>query len=650
MKIAVSFRGLCMISSLDSKDLISYETNFIDNFENIKNNIFDCNENVIFDIYGFGWVDDIKLKDHIIKLFESITNVNVINIELAHQRNFKNEYIHIKDHSNLLTNIYQYQSEKLNYLNLDLRSFFQNQYSYAYGISKVSEMINTHIDYDFFISMRWDCSFEQQINFQSFDKTKIYVNFQPQHSPIFVGDFFSICNRNIFKHFYLLIKSTYENDHISILQWKQIICKHTKNNFNKNISCYANQCFYAYYLYLNHYDYLNIDHSIKCKISKTQTQKHINSSNKQEKIHLYKPIIIENTVYCHVIFNNQSFTFENTYYCNKKPFTNLNDRVESFISLLIPHVIFCECELIVYNCTICPQYLENINKMASFYESKLGNKKYNFKISFQNNFIDFNRTSNPSSKPQKMCCFSGGVDSFCTLLSNFDDISAIFYGINYDVYTSQKKLLHEQLDTVYKIGEKYKKDVYLCDSNFKMFLHSYSTYKYLHKEKDYDKWLLTHVPCKVSNFYNLSNTFDTFMLSSWNKYDIIDHSKKMCLDSNKIVDELFNCSDFNIIHDGDLSRFEKIKKCISIDKETFFQYLKVCWKNPNQEYNCSKCEKCIVTMIFIGLVNSAYLNELSTFKIKENNLPQLIKQFCSKNINDNYNIYKQDIISILKNV
>tara|TARA_B100000497_G_C7266303_1_gene187455 strand:+ start:105 stop:482 length:378 start_codon:yes stop_codon:yes gene_type:complete len=125
----------------------------------------------------------------------------------------------------------------------------------------------------------------------------------------------------------------------------------------------------------------------------------------------------------------------------------------------------------------------------------------------------------------------------------------------------------------------------------------------------------------------------------------------MCLDSNKIVDELFNCSDFNIIHDGDLSRFEKIKKCISVDKEVFFQYLKVCWKNPNQQYNCSKCEKCMLTIIFIGLVNSSYLNELCSFKVKENNLPQLIKQFCSKKYNDiHMNFYKQDIISIIQNI
>lgn len=641
MKIAISFRGLCMISYIDSKDLISYEINFIDNFENIKEHIFDCNEHVVFDIYGFGWVNDIKIKASIIELFNSVKNVNVIDIELRHQIDFKDEYVHIKDHSKVLNDVYQYRSEKLDYINLDLRSFFQNQYSYAYSISRASEMVNTHIDYDYFISMRWDLSFEHKINVQDLDKTKTYVNFQPQHSPFFIGDFFTICNRNIFKDFYRFVKSTYENDHISIFQWKQIICKYTKRNLYKNVSCYSNQCFYAYYLHVNDYDYSNIDHSISCKMTKTK--------NIQEKIHLYKPSIIDNTVYCHVIFNNQSYTFRNTYYCNRKPFTNLNDRVESFISLLIPHVIFCECELIVYNCKVCPQYLENINKMASFYESKLGKKKYNFKITFQNNSIDLKLKSRSYFQNQKLCCFSGGVDSFCTLLSNSDDINAIFYGINYDVYSSQEKLLHDQLDTVYKIGEKYNKDVYLCDSNFKIFLHSYSTYKYLHKENDYDKWLLTHVPCKVSNFYNLSNTFDTFMLSSWNKYDIIDFSKNICLDSNKIVDELFNCSDFNIIHDGNLSRFEKIKKCISVDKETFFKYLKVCWKNPNQEYNCSMCEKCMLTMIFIGLVDSSYLNELYTFKVRESDLPRLIKHVCSKNHQDFHHIfYKHDIVSILQ--
>tara|TARA_Y100000389_G_C17358824_1_gene462563 strand:+ start:211 stop:651 length:441 start_codon:yes stop_codon:yes gene_type:complete len=144
-----------MISYIDSKDLISYEINFIDNFENIKEHIFDCNEHVVFDIYGFGWVNDIKIKASIIELFNSVKNVNVIDIELRHQIDFKDEYVHIKDHSKVLNDVYQYRSEKLDYINLDLRSFFQNQYSYAYSISRASEMVNTYIDYDYFISMRF---------------------------------------------------------------------------------------------------------------------------------------------------------------------------------------------------------------------------------------------------------------------------------------------------------------------------------------------------------------------------------------------------------------------------------------------------------------------------------------------------------------
>ena len=190
---------------------------------------------------------------------------------------------------------------------------------------------------------------------------------------------------------------------------------------------------------------------------------------------------------------------------------------------------------------------------------------------------------------KNICCFSGGVDSFCTLFTRNDSIDTLFYAINYDVYSNQKQLLKEQLETINKIAKIYKKKTILCSSNLKILLNP--KFNYLSNLTiKHDKWIILHAPCKVCNLYNLSYTYDNMYISSWYRFDVFEtlSDTRILLDSNKTSDELFSSKNVIIKHVGNYTRLEKIHKCISIDSDTFFKYLKVCWENPNEEYNCSK--------------------------------------------------------------
>lgn len=50
-------------------------------------------------------------------------------------------------------------------------------------------------------------------------------------------------------------------------------------------------------------------------------------------------------------------------------------------------------------------------------------------------------------------------------------------------------------------------------------------------------------------------------------------------------------------------------------KQLAFDNLKVCWVNSDKRFNCSKCEKCMRTIVSIGIVDEEYLKKLKIFII-----------------------------------
>ena len=64
-----------------------------------------------------------------------------------------------------------------------------------------------------------------------------------------------------------------------------------------------------------------------------------------------------------------------------------------------------------------------------------------------------------------MATFTGGVDSFYTLLKEIKNIDTILYCINYDVQENQKELLNQQLKTVKEIANKLNKKFIICKTN-----------------------------------------------------------------------------------------------------------------------------------------------------------------------------------------
>lgn len=82
--------------------------------------------------------------------------------------------------------------------------------------------------------------------------------------------------------------------------------------------------------------------------------------------------------------------------------------------------------------------------------------------------------------------------------------------------------------------------------------------------------------------------------------------------SSPALDPLWSTEYLTFVHDGcEASRLDKIRLITRVP--VVLKTLRVCWENPNDEYNCCRCAKCLRTMICLYV--SGTLSRSSTFAL-----------------------------------
>lgn len=198
---------------------------------------------------------------------------------------------------------------------------------------------------------------------------------------------------------------------------------------------------------------------------------------------------------------------------------------------------------------------------------------------------DANTNTNTNTNKSTISSFTLGVDSFYTLLTEKDRLDAIMFTIGFDVGPKQHKLITDIKTNLNKVAKQYGKKLILCQTDLKPKLIS----------KAGCDWASNlHGPALFCIFQLLSSTYQHVLIPS-------THPKELKIDygSSFRADPHFSSSRLNIRTHGDLNRIQKIERILRIDPTTVLQYLRVCWLNPNQVYNCSKCDKCLRTMVAI---------------------------------------------------
>ena len=194
--------------------------------------------------------------------------------------------------------------------------------------------------------------------------------------------------------------------------------------------------------------------------------------------------------------------------------------------------------------------------------------------------------------------FSGGVDSFYTLKKNINEIDSIIFVKGFDIPLENEALLDSVEASIKQVALHYNKKLEIVKTNLRNFSNIYALWGYHY-----------HGAALAAVGHLLAHKYKQIFISSTHTYqDVFPWG------SSPLLDHLFSSELVRFVHDGsEASRFEKTK---FISNDDFaINRIVVCHERidmQTDEKNCSKCEKCLRTMI--ALEASGVLNETNNFK------------------------------------
>jgi hypothetical protein len=188
--------------------------------------------------------------------------------------------------------------------------------------------------------------------------------------------------------------------------------------------------------------------------------------------------------------------------------------------------------------------------------------------------------------------FSGGVDSFYTLLKHQDEITKIIFVHGLDIKLRNVSLRSKVSREIRKIAEELGKQLIEVETNVHEFADQYN----------YNGSLLPSIGLI------LAAQFKRIYIPSNLSYDYVFPDS-----SHPLLDPLWSTEYLTFIHDGcEANRNEKLGRISQSD--IALGSLRVCLQNPEDSFNCCQCEKCLRTMI--GLQAIGVLDRYTTFNQK----------------------------------
>lgn len=201
--------------------------------------------------------------------------------------------------------------------------------------------------------------------------------------------------------------------------------------------------------------------------------------------------------------------------------------------------------------------------------------------------------------------FSGGVDSFYTVLKNLNsDIpseemmshSILIHG--FDIPLSNPDFFDVAFNNIQKAADELGLNIITCKTNIKELLCP-----------KWEGWGMCYGQLLVSVAMGIEKSLSKIYISSGRSYDFLDPRG-----SHVLTDPLLSTESLKVVHDGaEATRAQKILRQVA-KSDIALKYLRVCYRNRFGMYNCGVCEKCIRTMV--GLEVAGVLDKCETFESK----------------------------------
>ena len=247
------------------------------------------------------------------------------------------------------------------------------------------------------------------------------------------------------------------------------------------------------------------------------------------------------------------------------------------------------------------KFFENLPQIMSLYHSWSGK--------FRKIKVNVSGTVSHGSKPggARALFFSGGVDSFYTLLSlntrSTESLSHLVFVSGLDIPVFKKALLDEAYRAVTDVAGTCGKRLISATTNAREITEQFV------------EWNMCHGSILASVALSLDELLHTVYYASDQ-----EANSWMADGCHPNLDPLWSTESTTFVHYGsDTRRFQRVA---AIAKSHLAQkYLRVCFENRGGAYNCCKCRKCIQTMLELKVAEA--LPDFITFPHQLT--PQLVR-------------------------
>jgi hypothetical protein len=204
-------------------------------------------------------------------------------------------------------------------------------------------------------------------------------------------------------------------------------------------------------------------------------------------------------------------------------------------------------------------------------------------------YPDFHRASLPEARlannPQVhgegvASFFTGGMDSFYTLLKHRDEITHVIFVHGIDVGLRDMRLRRQVSDMLERVGREFGVGVIEIESNIRGFFEHHQI-----------NWEAGHGAAFTCIGHLLASSFRRIYIPSSFTY-----AELFPWGSHPLTDPLWSSESLEFVHDG--SEASRVQKAVLLaQSDVALQSLRVCFHNLDSAYNCGRCEKCVRTMI-----------------------------------------------------
>jgi glycosyltransferase involved in cell wall biosynthesis len=230
----------------------------------------------------------------------------------------------------------------------------------------------------------------------------------------------------------------------------------------------------------------------------------------------------------------------------------------------------------------------------------------------------------PPAVPGRVAAlFSGGVDSWATVLANPDLTDLIFVrGLDLLPRFTQQGDLAERVEARIRV----------VAADLGLTLHVVET-----NLRDLSDPLIrweAYCGCgAIAAGLFLSPLFERVLIAGDN-----DHATQPPVGLGRLVNQLWSTEQLEVVDDGGrLTRPERIR--MIAEHPLVQRSLRVCWENPDGAYNCGRCRKCLMTMVVLeahGLRDGAqtFPPDLELDRLEEMELDQRVSLAITEDVLD----------------